>query len=167
MAVLYMVSAIFYLPSWLVFITNFVRDSLTWSSQSGRLPTPPSESNSTPQQGSTTAKPRLSKEQQQQNHAGSETRRRQKLEDGWSQVADLIPGVDRKEAKKIGLVSKKAIQFTSEQLAKRKRLMEVLEAKGVNVEQDLGIKRDERAPIEMPLGLTKAKNMNPDKAGTE
>ncbi|KAL8780083.1 MAG: hypothetical protein Q9203_001059 [Teloschistes exilis] len=134
---------------------------------SGRLPTPPSESNSNLQHGSTKAKPRLSKQQQQQNHAGSETRRRQKLEDGWSQLADLIPSVDRKEAKKIGLVSKKAIQFASEQLAKRKRLMEALEAKGVNIEQDLGIRRDERAPIDMPLGLTKAKNVNGERAGTE
>ncbi|KAL8694603.1 MAG: hypothetical protein Q9218_000785 [Villophora microphyllina] len=146
------------------------------SPQSKRIPIPPSESNPIPQKVSTRTKARvnkanrpLTKAEQQQNHVNSETRRRHKLEHAWKGLADLIPTVnhnDRKEVKNTAVISQKGYKFSIEQLAKRKNLVEALEVKGVDVQQCLGINRDERAPVELPPELTKAKKTKAEKART-
>ncbi|KAL8702575.1 MAG: hypothetical protein Q9201_004255 [Fulgogasparrea decipioides] len=120
-------------------------------------PSSSSQTESVSRRQSRYGKPTLSDAQRKQNHTASETKRRGVINEGWKRICDIVPSLETSDFNHQKLVCTETFNFAVSQLGKRKRLFEELEARGVDIERDMGIKRDESAEVPVPPGCPKAK----------
>ncbi|KAL8722167.1 MAG: hypothetical protein Q9225_001311 [Loekoesia sp. 1 TL-2023] len=90
------------------------------------------------------AKNRLTEEQRKRNHIKSETARRTALRAEFTEMIKLLPEVDEDAYRNEGFTLGKFMEYAKEKLAKRKALIKELESRGMDVEKDLQISKDER-----------------------
>ncbi|KAL8735303.1 MAG: hypothetical protein Q9181_002843 [Wetmoreana brouardii] len=120
-------------------------------------PSSSSQTESSSRRQSRYGRPTLSAAQRKKNHTASETKRRGVINEGWKRICDIVPSLERSDFNHQKLVCTETFNFAVSQLRKRKRLFEELEARGVDIERDVGIKRDESAKVPVPPGCPKAK----------
>jgi len=81
-------------------------------------------------------KPRLTEEEKKQNHIASEQKRRQAIREGFDRLTELVPGLEG-QGRSEGLVLKKTVDFMREKIEERRVIVEQIEAKGGEVDDEL------------------------------
>ncbi|KAJ9152103.1 hypothetical protein NKR23_g2679 [Pleurostoma richardsiae] len=93
----------------------------------------PSKSASPARDGAGDDKPRLTEEEKKQNHIASEQKRRQAIREGFDRLTELVPGLEG-QGRSEGLVLKRTVEYMREQLEERRRLVQLIEQNGGQVD---------------------------------
>ncbi|KAI4169035.1 MAG: hypothetical protein LQ343_005968 [Gyalolechia ehrenbergii] len=96
-------------------------------------------------------KTRLTLEQRRQNHIRSECQRREDLKAAFTQMTRCVPGLNEDSVRNEGYCLLKFMEFGKEQLEKRKRLIQELADKGVDVEKVLQVSKLEDDQHDSPV----------------
>jgi Helix-loop-helix DNA-binding domain len=100
---------------------------------------------------SSATKPRLTAHQKNTNHKDAENKRRNAIREQFTELASLVPGAEGLERSEYVMLQKTIAHFR-EEMDERRRLVQELQAKGIDFDNDLVLGEEQYGGLKWTTG---------------